>query len=368
MTSSVADTTMSVGSRVGRYFSLVSMVPSLFLVLWTAALTASNAWAGKPDIDTLKDWLAAVSVRTVAWMVLLTLIVALFLHPLQFAMTRLLEGYWGSSLPARVALRWRIGRHRRRHARLKKRMKALEDRWRSGLDKILTGRGTDPDDFDSERAPLFESEDGNRFTGLHAARESIYATLNAYPALYPARDRILPTRLGNALRSGEDSAGRPYGIDAILIAPHLALVAEESHVRYLRDSRQQLDTAVRLCVVSFVAFLLTTGGLLTDGWWLLLAMIPYTLSYVAYRASVASAADYMVAVATVIDLNRFKVYERLHIELPDSTAEERRSNRKLMKLLDEERTIHRNRKVSIGYRHPATVDTSGTPPTPPGNP
>jgi hypothetical protein len=364
MTSSIADPALSVGSRVGRYFGLVSMVPSLFLVLWAAALYVTEAWRGPPDFPALKHWLENVSLRNIAWIVLATLAVGLFLHPLQFAMTRLLEGYWGSSLPARIALRWRIGHHRRREARLVARRKVLDRRWRTGLDKILIQRGIDASAIADHRDELYLSRVGDRFSGLYAAKESLRAALKSFPTAYPARDRIMPTRLGNALRSGEDAAGRQYGIDAILTAPHLVLVADESHVRYLRDSRQQFDTAVRLCVVSLVAFLLTVATLTTDGWWLLLALAPYTLTYVAYRASVASATDYMVAVATVIDLNRFNLYKSLHVELPRNTVEERWNNKKLMALLDQQKDS------SIRYEHPATgtPSTGGTPPTPPGTP
>lgn len=365
MTSSIADPALSVSNRIGRYFSLVSMVPSLFLVLWAAALYKTDAWRGKPDLGALRTWLGTVSLRNIAWIILATLAVGLFLHPLQFAMTRLLEGYWGSSLPARIALRWRIGRHRRREARLVNRRQVLLRQWRAGLDTILAKRGIASAEFDNHRNPLFRSRMGDRFSGLHAAKESLRAALESFPAAYPARDRIMPTLLGNALRSGEDAAGSQYGIDAILTAPHLVLVAEESHVRYLRDSRQQFDTAVRLCVVSLVAFLLTTACLITDGWWLFLALGPHALTYVAYRASVASATDYMVAVATVIDLNRFRLYESLHIELPRNTVEERWNNKKLMALLDQQQNS------SVRYKHPAadTPDPGAAPaPTPPGNP
>jgi hypothetical protein len=68
-------------------------------------------------------------------------------------------------------------------------------------------------------------------------------------------------RLGNALRSVEDTAGKQYGLDAILTAQHVALVAAERHVKYLHDSRQQMDTSVRLCIVSLLATALSVASL-----------------------------------------------------------------------------------------------------------
>ncbi|MFJ9778038.1 hypothetical protein ACIRSS_00550 [Amycolatopsis sp. NPDC101161] len=64
---------------------------------------------------------------------------------------------------------------------------------------------------------------------------------------------------------------------------------------------------------------------------------------------------------TVLDLNRFKLYESLHLKAPRSSKAERKNNAKLMNLLsgDEE--------VDLRYEHPA-ADTAAAPANPPGNP
>ncbi|MFF1606910.1 hypothetical protein ACFVYA_03945 [Amycolatopsis sp. NPDC058278] len=72
----------------------------------------------------------------------------------------------------------------------------------------------------------------------------------------------------------------------------------------------------------------------------------------------------MEMVRTVLDLNRFKFYENLHLEQPDDTDTERENNVKLMRLLagDDE--------VNLSYEHPAagTPSAGDTPPTPPKTP
>ncbi|MFG1647758.1 hypothetical protein ACGFMK_46365 [Amycolatopsis sp. NPDC049252] len=364
---SLPDAAVGLGNRIGRYFSVVSVLPALFLVVWTAALVTSDAWQRKPDPALMVRRLGGLNLSGAAWLILITVIVALFLHPLQLGMTRLLEGYWGSSRPARMLLRSRITHHRKRLARLEDRELALTEERDAALDTLLTQirdirhpSTMDPSALAEARESMFGSDFAHRLSGLQAALATIPHAL----ARYPRPERIMPTRLGNILRSAEDAAGKHYAIDAIKTAPHIALVAPENHLSYLDDARQQLDTSARLCVVALLATLETAVFLLLDGWWLLLALVPYSLAYIAYRASIAAAAQYMGIVSTVLDLNRFRLYEALHLELPRNPREERAKNRELMNLL------HGSEKVRLYYKHPAagTPSTGAAPSTPPGTP
>ncbi|WP_143168770.1 hypothetical protein [Amycolatopsis australiensis] len=141
----------------------------------------------------------------------------------------------------------------------------------------------------------------------------------------------------------------------MLTAPHFALVAADKHVQYLRDTRQRMDTSVRLCVVSLLGALEAVACLVTDGWWLLVALAPYALSYLAYRGAVAAADEYTTAVKTVIDLNRFALYESLNVARPRDTADERRTN-------EDPCGCRRGNASASFYRKPAPA------PTPPGTP
>jgi hypothetical protein len=361
-TPSFAESTLNLGSRIGRYFSLVSMVPALFLVLWSVILAASGAWQGKPDPGVIGSRVGSWSLASVAWLLLASLATAFFLHPLQFAMTQVLEGYWGYSRLARVLLQSRIRHHRRR---LRRATLVAEDlrEWLSEQAAAITSSKAQ---FREGRqqgrtgSDVPDSPDGDHLGGLLAAIDAAEHASGRYPDDF---DRVMPTRLGNALRAEEDRAGRQYGLDAILTAPHFALVAADKHVQYLRDTRQQMDTSVRLCVVSVLGALETMACLITDGWWLLAALAPYSLAYLAYRAAVAAADEYTTAVKTVIDLNRFTLYEILNVERPLDTGEERKMNNKLMQLLDGD-------PVNLRYRKPAsgTPSTGASPPTPPGIP
>ncbi|MGV9360293.1 hypothetical protein [Amycolatopsis sp. NPDC003731] len=368
------DAAVGLGSRIGRYFSVVSVLPALFLVVWTAALVTSEAWRGRPDVGLMVRRLGGLNLSGAAWLILVTILVALFLHPLQVGMTRLLEGYWGSSRPAVVLLRLRITRYRKRRERLEDRREALEETRDRELDRLLAAAHREAlangeDDPDPAGLPERQRKDareamleipaGQSLSGIHAAWSSIPRAL----ARYPDVARMMPTRLGNALRSGEDKAGRQYRLDVVKTAPHIGLVAPQSHLDYIDDARQQLDTSARLCVVAFVVTLETAAFLVTGGWWLLLALGPYFLAYIAYRASVAAAEQYLGILSTVLDLNRFKVYESLHLPLPTTAEQERESNKKLMRFLGGE-------PEHLRYKHPAagtpsTGDSAATPPKTP---
>jgi hypothetical protein len=372
-TPSLPDAAVGLGSRIGRYFSMVSMIPAVFLSAWTAALVASDAWSGAPQLDRMTRALTGITLGGVAWLLLATVVLALFLHPLQLAMTRLLEGYWGSSYLATVLLRHRITHHRKRFVRITRRRSRLERRRDRVLTKVLVLRylreladdpttADDPATWDETRLKE-ELDNLVAAEGAHAARGAI-AALESIPhalARYPDPSRMLPTRLGNTLRTAEDSIGRQYALESIRTTPYIALIAPDTHLNYLQDTRGQLDTSVRLCVVALVATVETCAFLITDGWWLLLALGPYSLGYIAYRASIAAADEYMGIVRTVLDLNRFKLYESLHVKPPRNTKEERKNNARLMELLagDDE--------VSLRYRHP-DPSTGAAPPTPPGTP
>ena len=99
------------------------------------------------------------------------------------------------------------------------------------------------------------------------------------------------------------------------------------------DCRQGLDLGVRLCVLFAFATALSVVLLIRDGGWLLLALAPYCISYLAYRGAVSSAHAYGTALSTLVDLDRFALYEQLHFTPPSSTEVERARNAELSKVL-----------------------------------
>lgn len=178
--------------------------------------------------------------------------------------------------------------------------------------------------------------------------------------------RLMPTRLGNVLRRFEDQAGAAYELPAVTVIPHLALVAPPEHVAYLEEQRIQLDAAIRLALVALVAAAFSFVFLWSDGLWLLVALGCYGFAYAAYRGTVVTAREYGVALTVIMDLNRFALYERLHVPLPADLDAEKVANRRIAAMLQRDR-------AHVWYEHPTTPPPSDAtpppayPPPPPGS-
>lgn len=358
---SPADAAFSVGQRIGRYFALVSMIPSLFLVLWVYILIASGSLSGTPTLRHVEKALSQWSFGKVAEVVLASLVVAVVLHPLQFVTTQLLEGYWGTTPLAIGAMKTRIVHHRKRQRELNEQAGTNQIEWRKAcMDLICDDLGRDPEgDPNLER--LIDAKMRSELADplmLHVVAEQEAGSRRErnYP---PDAKRILPTQLGNALRRFEDTAGSQYGLGAIALGPHLHLVAPPRHLEYLVDAREDMDSAIRICTFGLVAMVLTVGCLLTDGLWLLWALLPYTISYLAYRGAVSAAQGYGDVVAGVIDLDRFLLYDQLGLYQPRDNTEEKKNNEELMRVLGGKDANVRYRQINATPERPARYTRRG---------
>jgi hypothetical protein len=334
------DAALSVGQRIGRYFALVSMIPALFLVLWAYILIGSGAPSQTPTLHNVGVALSHWSAGKVAGLVLATLAVAVVLHPLQFATTQLLEGYWGTTPLALEAMKIRIVHHRKRQRGLQIKAGDSTSAWRSSCEKVLREEREEALEED-DIVSFMQSQRGDPLM-LHvvAAQEA-----SARAASYPSDPtRILPTQLGNALRCFEDAAGKQYGLRALVIAPHLHLIVPPRHQEYLVDARQTMDTAIRICTVGLMATALTIGLLLPHGLWLLWAGLPYLISYLAYQGAVSAAQGYGRVIGSVIDLDRFLLYRKLGLSKPKNSTEELENNIELMRALTGQSATLRYRK------------------------
>jgi hypothetical protein len=124
----------------------------------------------------------------------------------------------------------------------------------------------------------------------------------------------------------------------------------------------QMELALRTSVLAGGAAILTIAFMWYHGLWLLLALAPYTVSYTTYRGAVVVAHEYGTALAVLIDLNRFALYDRLHLKAPDSLKEEKETNAGLTAILRLDAVDLRKRlaEAQLDYRHPEQLATSPT--------
>jgi len=299
-----------VSSVVGRYFAVVSFMPSLLLVSWLLLLTGTGAWTGPPDWSRSVRSLTNVTVSGVVVFVLVALAVAALLHPLQFALVQVLEGYWGTSTFAMRLRAVRTEAHDRRRDRLMELAMAA-----AGRDRTIA-----------------------RVAHAEAERELSYL---------PDSENMMPTRLGNVLRRHEYDAGQEYALPVLTFAGQLAHVAPPEQVRYVNDQRTALDLAVKCCLIGLLGTVAAVVLLWQHGLWMIVALVPYLVAYGSYRGAVVVAHGYGRALQDLVVLNRFALYERLRLPMPVDTAHERTTNTTLFALTEEH-----SPEESVTYEHP----------------
>ena len=315
----IADVTTGIAQTIGRYFSVVSVIPSSMYLIFVYLLIASGSWHHAPNWSHAFQSLEHLGVGGIALLALFSVALGVIIHPIQFAIVQFFEGYWGISTIAQAVRYQRILHYR----------EVCRGLTRSQSSSIgqLKGAG------DTRRVQL-----NSRIDEASRVRKSYFpATLN----------NVMPTRLGNVLRRAESLAGSQYAMNALQIAPLLLLIAPTGHVDYVNDQRTQLDLAVRMTFVSVVACGTAVLFLWPHGSWLLVAVIPYALAYLSYRGSVVAGRHYGDALDALINLDRFALYEQLHLKLPAATAMERDANKKLAKLLGHDAV------ENLWYEHPA---------------
>lgn len=354
-----------VGSAIGRYFSVVSFIPSLFLVGFTFALIESGAWSESGNLNWARAGSAFTHLGNLTLLILISIVLGVAVHPIQFALVQFFEGYWGTGRWAQRARVVRILHHRDRYRSYffgrpltaSTELKKKDDEARRAAERRRNAKSPEEmkEAAEAEARAILEPE--CRVTWRSIADESMRLAAQ-YPrpnvvGTHEEYDNLMPTRLGNALRKYERQAGSQYGLDAVPVIQQISFVAQPERLAYVGDQRQLLDLSVRMSATAIVATLVAIAGLWRHGPWLLLALAPYGVAYLSYRGAVVVAHEYGAAVAAMIDLDRFALYAALRMPRPIDTAAERRMNAKLMKLLTH------NPQTVLRYEHPDDTGSTG---------
>ncbi|WP_456820571.1 hypothetical protein [Cellulomonas sp. URHB0016] len=341
-----SDATLGTSTSVGRYFGIVSVFPSVLLVTWVFLLGATGAWSTSPDPGNVPQAVAQLGVVGALGLVATSLALAAALHPLQFTIVQLMEGYWGPSRTAR-ALRLRRSLA---HARLLNRAEELQ--FAGGDLGLSVGLGGDDENEVMEEILNAEGLAHGAERAQRALRSRIaIETGQTLRAGYPIEVAdIMPTRLGNTLRRYESAAGAGYGLPLLDQSAALVMVARPEHVSYINDQRSSLDLAVRISAVGLMATAVTVVAMLPHGVWLGLALVPYGAAWLSYRGAVTVAAEYGKGLVALTDLNRFRLYEELRLGAPSTAAAERSANAAWRSVAGSDPA--RGDAADIVYRHP----------------
>ncbi|MEU6719612.1 hypothetical protein ABZ897_49830 [Nonomuraea sp. NPDC046802] len=273
-----------------RRLLFTSGIPALIFsaVLLGSTLEAATGTGARLDaaIVSWSDRPASVQTVHVAGFVLVVTLITTMLAAHRVTLLRWAEGYW----PGRFGS-WLAGRRAARH-----------ERARGGL-------GTDVR------------------SGSPSAYERLYLR---YPL---PGEPVLPTRLGNLLRSAEDYPRTRYGIDAVLVWPRLFPLLPTSFTAGFASSRARLDAALAgtaLSLVFAVAAPLCTvvaGGSIWLAAAYLLAGVLSGLT--GYRAALTAALAHGQQIRVAFDLYRGLLLDTVQYggrpPQPDPAAVDQRS-------------------------------------------
>jgi hypothetical protein len=269
------------------------------VVFWTggavAWVFAGSGWTRVSDVS---DWFSGQEVAAQIAAILAALVVvaasAIVVQRLTTPVLRLLEGYWP---------RW---------------MRPLSDRRRN---RILQLRAVENEAWQRLQQRLDEGE-------LTANQLADLARLEHRRHHRPVRDsEVLPTRIGNILRTGESRPQHRYGLDAILVWPRLWLVIPDFARRELGTARSSLDASVAAAIwgAAFVAFT-------PLAWWTAPLGIAVTIVAVVWWVP-ARAEVFADLIQAAYDLYRTDLYRQLRWPLPVSPADEQRSGAEITEYL-----------------------------------
>jgi hypothetical protein len=269
-------------TSVSSRFNLVSLAPSALLATALGAMVASGAFAGVPSLHLLLVRSGKVNVFIASVIFLLVFSAALVLQPFQLLLVRILEGYW-KDVPVLRKLRFiGIEINRRRYWKIR----VLED---DAQDRLL----------------------------------------RLYP---PKTEELLPTRLGNVLRSAERQAGEQHGFtDAVEMLPRIYPYMSQSLAENMADARDDLDMACRMCAVLWTIALVAGCTLVADGAvaasagaWLAVPVAAAVFGVFSYRAAVRCAGEYGQLLYLVFDLHRRDFIRALGYVPPEDPAHEKK--------------------------------------------
>src|SRR5690348_2547827 len=103
----IIDVSTGAAQAIGRYFSVISVIPSALYVVFVYLLIASGSWTHSPNWEHAFTSLEHVSIGDIGALAFLSIGLGLVIHPIQFTLVQFFEGYWGT---ARFAQRIRVQR------------------------------------------------------------------------------------------------------------------------------------------------------------------------------------------------------------------------------------------------------------------
>jgi hypothetical protein len=311
-------------AKILDQLSVTAWLPAALLMANTYLLAGMHLVrepGSDPTTANLEDVVKAIDSKAIGVLLAVVLgivLATLFTQSLEYAAIRFLEGYWGGSVYAAIPTKVGVWVQQRRQYLMARRVEKLDRRaFELAQDEIReTLRREDPAFVDAAVAaglgrslpPGLTQEQHKRAEGYfdkktlwrpmapaHLRHRAL--SLEVKAAAFPQDDsRLLPTRLGCALRSSEDKLSgdvtgakmRSYLYERLdKIGPALM----EQHNQY-RNRLDMCSVLTVLCLLLATADALLLPALLPAEYVVSTCLGLVGLSYLSYRGAVAAALDY----------------------------------------------------------------------------
>lgn len=329
------DTLSQFVARVLDQLSLSAWLPSTALILCVAlvfqigsALDRDPTASPSAALGAAFRSMADVSLGGAALFVVGIVVSTTITQAFEFEAIRVLEGYWGTNPIAEWFAGLRCARFRREHAKLKARTRDLTNEAWDGARRAIESsekqlveqghpRQMTPNMIAvleakvlGEKKPILLTPEEDEFLRtidwkFSAPPEPLRKILNVDRRLreFPQGSRILPTRLGNVLRSSEDATGK-QPIESFIqeVFDDLPLSLRIEH----DEERGRLDLYCSMVFVLMVVAAVVFVRLVVEGllWGLGGLLLTTFAIWLMYRAAVASANAYgalLVVIARRVD-------------------------------------------------------------------
>lgn len=285
------DQTLGASGRAAIVTGLVPAVVFLALNLALAEL-AGAAWAER---------LRMVTDLTIAGLLAAVLPLGILLYAANPFIIHVCEG----ELPVMRRLLSRLTRrNERRHDEVYGELQGLQRMRAAALERLRAADAT----LDDELARQVDSAS----LGIDRAYADI-ARGGAAPLLPVRRERVKPTRLGNAYASIEEYPYERYGMDAMTFWPRLLAVTPADYRQSIGEQKTNCDFLLHTAAV---AFLVAVEALVVAGlelrWTLLAFSAPSIVcAYALYRAAVAETLTLGKLIDGAFDLYRHALLDQL---------------------------------------------------------
>jgi len=294
----------SLTGQFGRAILLSVLLPVTVFVLLALALV----WPEIPPDIPLVHWAGGLDPEwKLAAITLAVVLLTMLLYTLNGQIIRFYEGYpWSDSF---LGI-WRSGVLRRRL-----------------ISRQLESKGL---------WALLQQSEAKALAGYRDAGDYWNQIARELNTQYPDRSaKVLPTRLGNVIRSFESYPSRQYRIQTITVWPRLVACMDKDYAEQIGNMKSSFDFTLNgsflsalLAVLILAVHLTFPVGLATLRVWPLVALeivILLLVSYGFYLAAISRASSWGMVVKGAFDLFRWKLLESLGYRYRPETLDEERA-------------------------------------------